>query len=354
MGIRDNAGDKPLYPLGNTGVRVTRMGFGGAPLGGFRGAVSDADAAATVGAAIDGGLNLFDTAPFYGYGRSELRIGQALRDRARDTFVISTKVGRVLAPYDRTNPPEGLRAGGLPFAPRFDYSAGGAERSIEHSMMRLGIPELDIVYIHDVDVFTHGSQAEAERRYNEAIAGCYPYLKRLREAGTVKAIGVGLNETAMSLRFAREADIDCILLAGRYTLLDQGALDELLPLCRQKDIAIVLGGPFNSGVLATGVTQAARYDYAAVPGEIAARVEAIQQVCSRHDVDLRAAALQFPLAHPAVASVIPGAVSALEVQGNLKSMARSIPDDFWEGLKENGLVDPNAPVPNSAPMTSED
>ncbi|MGI9423520.1 MAG: aldo/keto reductase, partial [Hyphomicrobiaceae bacterium] len=225
------------------------MGFGGAPLGGFRGKISEQQASRTIRAALDGGQRYFDTAPFYGYGRSELRLGHVLRDLPRGSFVLSTKVGRVLEPYDRTNPPEGMRVGGLAFAARFDYSAAGAERSMEQSMMRLGIPEIDIVYIHDVDVFTHGSRDVAEHRFEEAMAGCYPYLQALRKDGMVKAIGVGLNETEMSLRFARQTDIDCILLAGRYTLLDQSALAGLLPHCEKKDIAVVLGGPFNSGVL---------------------------------------------------------------------------------------------------------
>ncbi len=324
------------------------MGFGGAPLGGFRGRISEEQASRTIQAAWDGGQRYFDTAPFYGYGRSELRLGHVLRDRPRNDFVISTKVGRVLEPYDRANPPAGMRTGGLPFAARFDYSAAGAERALEQSIMRLGIPEIDVVYIHDVDVFTHGSRAAADQRFDEAMTGCYPHLRTLRESGKVKAIGVGLNETEMSLRFAQEADIDCILLAGRYTLLDQGALAELLPLCEDKGIAVVLGGPFNSGVLATGLSDAARYDYGEVPETVAVRVKAIETICQRHGIGLRAAALQFPLAHPAIASVIPGAMSAKEVTGNLACLAVPIPGAFWTELADEGLIDAGAPLPGQS------
>ena len=336
--------------LGRTGIAVTEIGFGGAPLGGFRGAISEQQASRTIEAAWDSGQRYFDTAPFYGYGRSELRFGLVLRDRPRDSFVLSTKVGRVIEPFDRCDPPPGMRTGGLPFAARFDYSAAGAERSLEQSTMRLGIPEIDIVYIHDIDVFTHGTRAAAERRFEEAMSGCYPYLCALRDRGQVKAIGVGLNETEMSLRFAREADIDCILLAGRYTLLEQGALAELLPICEQKGIAVVLGGPFNSGVLATGLSSDARYDYGDVPDAIADRVTAITAICRKHNVDLRAAALQFPLAHSAITSVIPGAMSAQEVMDNMEVLARPIPTAFWIELVERGLIDDDAPLPDRTGM----
>jgi D-threo-aldose 1-dehydrogenase len=334
--------------LGKTGLDVTQLGFGGAPLGGFRGRIEEPEAIATVQAAVEAGLNHFDTAPFYGYGRSELRIGQVLRDVPRDRFVLSTKVGRWMEPLNSAAPVD-LRPGGLPFQPRFDYSAGGAERSLEQSMMRLGIAQIDIAYIHDVDVFTHRTQEEADRRYGETLKGCLPFLERLRSSGVIKAIGAGLNETAMSLRFARDTDIDCILLAGRYTLLDQGALAELLPICVQKGISVVLGGPFNSGVLASGLGTQARFDYGAVPKAIGERVKQLAAVCARHSVDLAAAALQFPLAHAAVKSVIPGAMSSAEVHANVAFMAQRIPADFWAELRHEGLVSREAPVPGAPP-----
>ena len=233
--------------IGRTGIQVTALGFGAAPLGGFRGRISEREVTATLQAAVDGGVTLFDTAPFYGYGRSEIRIGHFLRDRPRASYVLCTKVGRWMQPFDRQAPPTDLRAGGLPFQPQFDYSAAGAARSLEQSTMRLGIPEIDIVYIHDVDIFTHGSADAADQRYREVMEGCYPALEALRAAGVIKAIGVGLNETERSLRFARDTDIDCILLAGRYTLLDQASLDGLLPLCREKGISYLEQSKVQNG-----------------------------------------------------------------------------------------------------------
>ncbi len=218
-------------------------------------------------------------------------------------------------------------------------------RSFEQSMMRLGIPEIDILLIHDVDLFTHGTAEVADKRFGEVIEGCYPALEKLRSEGVVKAIGVGLNETERSLRFVRETDIDCILLAGRYTLLEQEPLNELLPTCMDRKISIVIGGPFNSGVLATGLTENAKFDYGNVPVHISNQVRRLQLVCQRHSVDLIAAALQFPLAHPIVASIIPGAMSEAEQRANMSAIEDKIPTDFWQDLKENRLIREDAPVP---------
>jgi D-threo-aldose 1-dehydrogenase len=331
--------------LGATDLAITQMGFGGAPLGGFRGEIAEPVALDTVQAALDAGLNYFDTSPFYGYGRSEHRFGHVLRALPREDYVLSTKVGRWLEPLDETNPPGNHRPGGLPFQAVFDYSAAGAERSLEQSMARLGISKIDIIFIHDVDVFTHGNPEEADRRCAEALKGCYPYLAELRNAGVIGAIGVGLNETERSLRFARETDIDCILLAGAYTLLDQSSLAELLPLCLEKQISIVLGSPYNSGILVTGPEGAPRYNYKPASNRIIGRVRAIQEVCRRYEVPLSAAALQFPLAHEAIASVIPGGVSRAEVSENVALMAQPIPAEFWSDLVREGLLDEQVPVP---------
>jgi D-threo-aldose 1-dehydrogenase len=254
-----------------------------------------------------------------------------------------------MEPLDAENPPSDLRQGGLPFQPRVDYSAEGARRSLEQSMMRLGMAAIDMVLIHDVDLFTHGTAEAVEARYREVRSGCYPFLARLRDAGVITAIGVGLNETAMSLRFARDTDIDCILLAGRYTLLDQDALDELMPLCRQRNIAVILGGPFNSGVLATGVSAAARFDYGPVSPAIADRVKRVSAIAGRHGVAMPAAALQFPLAHDAVKSVVAGAMSAAEVEANVAHIATNIPADFWAELQHERLLPATAPVPPAGP-----
>jgi len=332
--------------LGKTAVQVSNLGFGSAPLGGFRGVVQEREVTDIMQAALQAGVNHFDTSPYYGYGRSELRIGQFLRDLPRQDYVLSTKVGRWMEPLDQSHPPADWRSGGLPFQPQFDYSASGTTRSLEQSMMRLGIAEIDIVYIHDVDVFTHGTSEAADQRYRQVMEGCYPELERLRAANVIKAIGVGMNETERSLRFAQDTDIDCILLAGRYTLLEQGALADLLPLCAQKRVSIVLGGPYNSGVLATGAVDGAKYDYGDVPESVEARVVALQNVCKRHDVSLIAAALQFPLAHRSVISVIPGAMSLREQKANIAAMHETIPAEFWNDLVSSGLLPVDAPLPS--------
>lgn len=331
--------------LGRTALDVTAMGFGAAPLGGFRGAIHPDEARGCVRTAHDAGLRYVDTSPYYGYGRSELICGEALRDLPRDGFVLSTKVGRVLAPLTPGDDGADLRQGGLPFRPRFDYSRDGTLRSLEHSHARLGLARIDIVFVHDVDLFTHREPAIVETHWRTAALETVPTLTGLRDAGVIAAVGVGLNDAAMSLRFARETDIDCILLAGRYTLLEQGALDELLPLCAARDIAVVIGGPFNSGILVTGPVPGARYDYAEAPPILLEKAARIQAVCARHGVPLPAAALQLPLAHPAVASVIPGAMSRAELLQNLAWMEQPIPAALWAELKHEGLLDPRAPTP---------
>jgi D-threo-aldose 1-dehydrogenase len=331
--------------VGGTSVMTSALGFGGAPIGGFRFNLSDQQGAEALATAFDGGIRYFDTSPYYGYGRSELIFGYALRPHPRDDFVLSTKVGRWMTPLQPDERVEGWRAGGLPFKATFDYSRDGTLRSLEQSLLRLGLARIDIALIHDADVHTHGSQAEADRRFAEAMAGSYPALAELRRAGVIKAIGVGLNETAMSLRFAREADLDCIMLAGRYTLLEQGALDELLPLCEKKNMSILLAAPLNSGILATGARAGATYDYQPAPAPILEKVRRIEAVCQRHKVDLTSAALQFPLAHPRLATIVAGALQPVEVRENMARMSAPIPADFWRELKHENLLAEAAPVP---------
>jgi D-threo-aldose 1-dehydrogenase len=335
-------------PLGRTGLSVTTLGFGGAPLGGFRMDVSERQGIDTVLAAYANGVRYFDTAPYYGYGRSELIFGQALRTLDRDSFVLSTKVGRWMSPKADDEDVPGWRKGGLSFKPTYDYSRDGTRRSLEQSLLRLGMNRIDIVLIHDVDVWTHGTQEAADQRFKEAMSGCFPALAELRSAGVIKAIGVGLNESAMSLRFVREADIDCVMLAGRYTLLEQGALDDLLPVCEQKGVAILTAGPFNSGILATGAIPGAAYNYQPAPAPIMDRVRRLEGVCQRHSVDLATAALQFPLAHPSVVSMVAGGISAEEVGQNAARMSVRIPPAFWAELKQQGLIAASAPLPSDA------
>jgi D-threo-aldose 1-dehydrogenase len=335
--------------LGNTALEVTALGFGAAAIGGFRATLPERDAVAVavVEEAWNQGVRLFDTSPFYGYGRSELRVGAALRDRPRDQFVLSTKVGRVMRPLRPGEaPPEGLRQGGLPgFVPAFAYSYDGIMRSVEQSCLRLGLSRLDVLLVHDVDFWTTRDEALLEERFRTVMDSGYRALDELRRSGAVGAIGCGLNESAMCLRFARAGDFDCMLLAGRYTLLEQGALEELLPHCTRKGMSIILGGPFNSGILAGPVRDGARYDYAPAPPVLLDRARRIEAVCARHGVPLPAAALQFPLAHPAVASVIPGALSPAEVAQNAAHLRRRIPTDLWAELRQEGLLDPAAPTP---------
>ncbi len=339
--------DKPvaLRQLGKTAVKTSALGLGGAPIGGFRFALSDEQGAETVRAGYDAGLRYFDTSPLYGYGRSELLYGFALRSQPRDSFVLSTKVGRWMTPLREGEAVDGWRSGGLPFKATFDYSRDGTLRSLEQSLLRLGMARIDVALIHDVDVWTHGSQAEADRRFKEAMTGCYPALVELRRAGVIRAIGVGLNETAMGARFAREADIDCVMLAHRYTLLEQGALDELLPLCEKKGMSILLAAPLNTGILAIGAREGATYDYKPAPAAILEKVRRVEAVCRRHNVELAAAELQFPLAHPRLASIVAGAIKPSEVRENVARMSAPIPRDLWQELKHEKLLAEAAATP---------
>lgn len=333
----------PARPLGRSGIAVSALGFGGAPLGDLYARLGEATAIATVEAALAAGVNLVDTSPLYGHGLSEHRIGAALRRSGRKDVVISTKVGRVADPFAGRGDGSGY-LGGLPHGLRFDYSYDGAMRSLEQSALRLGVDRLDIVLIHDVDVWTHGAD-RIEQRFAEAMDGAYRALADLRAAGTVGAIGVGVNEAAMCERFARAGDFDAMLLAGRYSLLEQPALASFMPLAQAKGIGLMLGGVFNSGILATGPVAGAKYNYRAAPPEILARVAAIEAVCARHGVPLRRAALQFPLGHPAVASLVMGAVGPEEVADQLAELSTPVPAALWTELTAEGLLGADVPVP---------
>jgi D-threo-aldose 1-dehydrogenase len=318
-------------PLGRTGLSVTRLGLGCAPLGGLFEEVSDAAAAETVAAAWQRGVRLFDTAPLYGSGLSERRVGAALRDRQRDELVLSTKVGRLLEPGGEADP----MFSGAPVArPVFDFSYDAALRSLEASLERLGLDRVDVALIHDPDA-----------HYEEAVAGAYVALERLRGEGVVGAIGAGMNQSELLARFARETDVDCLLVAGRYTLLDGSALAELLPLCEEKGIAVIAGGVFNSGILASGEGSGA-YDYAPAAPELVERVRALAAVCARWDVPLQAAALQFPLGHPAVACVLVGCRSAAEVEEDARLFELELPAGLWDELRAARLLPADVPVPS--------
>src|SRR6201986_3056553 len=334
--------------VGKTNIEVTELGLGGAPMGGFRATISDTDATALTDAAYEGGVRYFDTSPFYGYGRSELRMGAALRQRPRDEYILSTKVGRVLhAMKPGEKPPADFLYNGLPgFAPAFDYTYDGVMRSLEHSHLRLGLARIDIALIHDVDFWTIKDREVLNHRFKTVMDSGYRALDELRKAGVIGAIGVGINESDTSLRFIQAGNFDCMLLAGRYTLLEQGGLETFLPECVKRNVSVILGGPYNSGILTGGVKPGATPDYVAAPASLIEKAQKIEAVCKRHGVELGAAAMQFPLFHPAVCSVIPGALSAAEVKQNVARLSAAIPVELWSELKRERLLDPAAPTPN--------
>jgi D-threo-aldose 1-dehydrogenase len=338
----------PKRRVGKTKLEVTTLGLGGAPMGGFRATIQDAEAMALTDAAWEGGVRYFDTSPFYGYGRSELRMGAALREKPREDFVLSTKVGRILhALKPGEKKPADFRENGLPgFAPVFDYTYDGVMRSLEHSHLRLGLAKIDIALIHDVDFWTIKDRAILDQRFKTVMDSGFRALDELRRAGVIGAIGVGINESDTSLRFIKAGDFDCMLLAGRYTLLEQGGLDEFLPECLKRNVSVILGGPYNSGILTGGVKPGATHDYVAAPAPLVEKAQKIETVCQRHGVELGAAAMQFPLFHTALCAVIPGALSVAEVKQNVGRMSVKIPSDLWSELKRERLLDPAAPTPN--------
>jgi D-threo-aldose 1-dehydrogenase len=329
-----------------TALAYSELGFGTAPLGNLYRAISDEDARGALDAAWDAGCRFFDTAPLYGLGLSETRLNPFLRSKVRDDFVLSTKIGRLLdvcAPQQRT----GI---GKFFATptrreRYDYSHDGVMRSIEFSLERLGVDRIDILLAHDLDIFTHGSKEASDARIREFMTGGYGALEKLRDQKVIGGIGAGINEWQVAETLARAGDFDAFLLAGRYTLLEQEALESFLPYCTEKNIAIYLGGPYNSGILATGPKPGAFYNYNPAPPEILERVRKIERVCESHGVKLIEAALRFPLGHGQVVSVIPGAQSAGEVKRNAEIMAAHIPAGLWSDLRNEGLLRADAPLP---------
>ena len=333
-----------IRKFGRAGFDITDMGFGAAPIGNFLRPIPEHEAGAMIDRAWDAGMRYFDTAPYYGHGLSELRLGHYLRWKPRRDYVISSKVGRVLTAARREDIDFKPWVDGAAFKSRFDYSYDGTMRSFEDSLQRLGLGYIDILFIHDADVFTHG--AEMQKVYfRQAMDGCYRALIKLREQGLVKAIGVGVNNWEVMLDFMKAGDFDTLLVAGRYTLLEQDALNELLPLCERRGTAIVIGGGFNGGILATGAVPGAKWNYAPAPAHIMEKVRKIEAVCARYKVPLAAAALQFLLAHPAVASHVPGTRTVEQMTQNLMLVAHPIPKSFWQELKAEGLVRQDAPVP---------
>ena len=329
--------------IGTQGVEVTRLGLGGAPLSGmvlgdglYGGTASD-EAGRIVRRALKLGINYFDTAPLYGAGVSEVRYGAALKEFDRASFVISTKVGRVLEPVEGGMTAEESADN---FAEHYSvdtWTRDNVLRSIEESLQRLQTDHVEIVLVHDPDRAPHGER--------EAIAEGFPTLIELREQGVIKAIGCGMNEWQMPARFIHKFDIDAVLLAGRYTLLDHSAYPEFLPLCVERDVKIIIGGPYNSGILARDLDGTVTFDYEIAPQHLVDRARRLDAVCRRHDVDLKAAALQFVLAHPAVGTVVPGAQSVPELEENFALVGQEIPSDVWAEMKAEGLIPEDAPTP---------
>jgi D-threo-aldose 1-dehydrogenase len=333
--------------LGRTGLGLTRAGMGTAPLGDLWERIPESRAEETLAAAWTGGVRYFDTAPWYGNTLAEHRLGHFLRQQPRQSFAVSTKVGRV---YRRSrgpdDPPLGPWAGGLPFVLRFDYGYDGIMRSYEDSLQRLGLARVDLLVIHDIDVGYHGDDAGIERCFRQLEdGGGLRALQELKSAGEIGGFGAGINEGPMIGRFLERVELDFFLVAMPYTLLDQIPLDDAFPRCVERGIGIVIGSPYASGILATGPIEGAKYNYVPAAPEIMDKTRRIDEVCRRHGVPLAAAALQFPLGHPAVAAVIPGAVHPREVERNLVHLRARIPADLWAELKAEGLLHPDAPVP---------
>jgi D-threo-aldose 1-dehydrogenase len=330
--------------VGKTNLHVTELGVGTGPLGNLYHEISDEDAASVLTSAWESGLRYFDTAPFYGLGLSETRVGAVLSQYPRDEFVLSSKVGKLLQPaapvaerYGFINP--------LPNDIEYDYSYDGIMRSVEGSLERLRIGHIDILFMHDIGRYTHG--AANDHHFPIAMDGGYRALDELRASGTVSAIGLGVNEIEVCEQAMQHGHWDCFLLAGRYTLLEQGGLDDFLPACLEAGTSIVLGGAYNSGILATGTRRGGEiyYDYGPAPDAIIERVRKIEDVCDQFDVPLIAAALQFPMAHPAVCCVIPGMGHPKRIAQTMGYYELNIPTDFWAELKHRELLPAHCPFP---------
>jgi D-threo-aldose 1-dehydrogenase len=336
----------PTRCIGKTTLSVSELGFGSASLGNLYRIVSDSEARETTGAAIAAGITYFDTAPYYGFGLSERRVGDALREHRG--IVLSTKVGRLLKASERV---QGYAerhgfCSPMPFEPAFDYTFDGVMTSWEASKQRLGLAHIDILYVHDIGSLTHGERHEAT--FDQLTrGGGFRALEQLRATREIQAFGIGVNEIAICLEAMRHAHLDVLLLAGRYTLLEQNALDVLLPACGRAGTAIVVGGPYNSGILATGTRQGGplHYDYGIAPQTVVDRVRRLEAHCEQHGVPLAAVALQFPLAHPQVVSVIPGLGSPRHIERTMALYTTNIPEALWRALKHDGLLHADAPVP---------
>ena len=330
--------------LGNGGLSFTELGFGAAPIGNLFKAITDDQAHAVLEAAWAGGVRYFDTAPLYGLGLSETRLNRLLRDKPRESYVLSSKVGRIL----KAVPPDQRDGIGkwidVPSRQEiYDYGFDATMRSLEFSLERLGVDRIDILYVHDLDIFNHGSAEALQARLDAFMAGGYRALLALRDQGVIRAFGGGINEWQPCQWLLERGDFDLFLLAGRYTLLEQEAQESFLPLCVERGVGIVVGGPYNSGILATGPQPGAHWNYAPAPDWVMQKAARLQAVSAAHGVRLVDAAFQFPLRHPAVVSVIPGGQGLEEMASNLKAAQTKIPQALWDQLRDEGLIRADAP-----------
>jgi len=324
--------------LGDTDLQLSEFGLGCAAMAGNHRAVSNKDIQGAIQAGLEAGVEFVDTAPFYGFGRSEHFVGAAVR--GKENIVLSTKAGRLLKKQPIPDAVAAEWPGSFPFAPVYDYTYDGVMRSYEDSLQRLGVDRIDILLLHDIGEMQHGVELN-RKLFADAMSGGYKALDELRSSGEIKAIGLGVNESEVCKAAMEHGHWNTFLLAGRYTLLEQSPLHDLIPACEQAGTGIILGGPYNSGILAGGDT----WNYSKAPDDVMKKAQAISQVCKSHGIALQAAALQFPLGHPIVASVIPGPRSRLESEQNLAWFETSIPESLWTDLKNEKLLDEQAPVP---------
>ncbi|MDB4080781.1 aldo/keto reductase [Amylibacter sp.] len=329
--------------FGRVDLEVSKFGFGTAPVGNIFREIDEETSDAMFQYAWENGVTYYDTAPMYGHGLSELRTGHSLRWKNRNDFVLSSKVGRILKPACKSNIDYAPWTNAGRFAMNFDYSYDGTMRSFEDSLQRLNLERMDICFIHDIDVFTRGN--EQPEAFKQAMNGAWKALSNLRDQGVLKAIGVGVNEWEVCYEALEQRDFDCFLLAGRYTLLEQEPLNKFLPLCEKRGAAVVVGGGFNSGILATGASKNAKYNYAPAPKKILERVQKMEVICAEYEVQLPAVAMQFIIAHPAVPSFLAGTRTVQQLQQNLHWFNQKIPDQLWIDLKATGLIHEDAPTP---------
>ena len=335
----------PTRELANTGLSVSVLGLGGAGLGELFETVEENTAQEIVETAWSGGVRFFDTAPWYGHGMSEHRMGHFLRQQDREQYALSTKVGRLYRPADRPDYRTPPWKGGLPFKLHFDYSYDGIMRSWEDSLMRLGLNQVETLVIHDLDSGYHGTGDVIKKHQRELESSGWKALQELKDSGQVRGIGAGINNDAMISYFLQNFEMDFMLIAMPYTLLDQGPLADILPACVEKGVSVVVGSPYASGILATGPVEGALYNYAPADSSILQKTHDIKAVCESHGVSLQAAALQLPLGHPSVASVIPGATRPAHAAGNIENLSVEIPASLWTDLKSEELLAPETPVP---------